>query len=178
MIIGERIYLRLMEEKDVIYKVGWINDPDVRKSLNFDYPISEVGTKQWLYRVASDNSRKDFIVCMRENDLPIGYCGFLNIDIKNSKAESYMGIGDKKHWGKGLGNEIRELLLEYGFNELSLNKIYSYVWADNEKMLELNKKFGFIVEGLLRQDIFSHGNRRDRYIMGILKKEYNEFKNS
>ncbi len=63
MILGERVYLRLMEEEDIPYKVNWINDSEVRKTLNFDYPVSKIGTKQWLNRVSSDNTRKDFIVC-------------------------------------------------------------------------------------------------------------------
>ncbi len=172
MLESERIYLRLMEERDIPYKVKWINDPEVRRTLNFDYPISEVGTKQWLNKVALDNSRKDFIVCLKKEDIPIGYGGFLNIDIKNSKAESYMGIGNKDYWGKGYAKEIRRVLLEYAFEDLGLNKVYSYVWSENIKMINLNKSVGFEIEGLLRSDIFSHGQYRDRYIMSILKEDY------
>ena len=135
MLIGQNIYLRLMEECDIPYKVKWVNDSEVRRTLNFDYPISEVGTKNWLGKVILDNSRKDFIVCLRDNDLPIGYGGFLNIDIKNSKAESYMAIGDKIYWGKGFAKEIRKLLLVYAFDEIGLNKVYSYVWSENDKMI-------------------------------------------
>ncbi len=172
MLEGERIYLRLMEERDIPYKVKWINDPEVRRTLNFDYPVSEVGTKQWLNKVALDGSRKDFIVFLKDQDIPIGYGGFLNIDIKNSKAESYMGIGDKECWGKGYAKEVRKVLLEYAFEELGLNRIYSYVWSENEKMINLNKSVGFEIEGLLKADMYSHGEYRDRYIMGILKEYF------
>lgn len=172
MLIGEHIYLRLMEERDVPCKVKWANDPEVRRTLNFDYPISEVATKQWLNKVALDSSRKDFIVCLIKEDTPIGYGGFLNIDIKNSKAESYMAIGDKNYWGKGYAKELRKLLLKYAFNEIGLNKVYSYVWSQNEKMINLNKMIGFKIEGLIRADVFSHGEYRDRHIMGILKEDY------
>lgn len=172
MLLGDRIYLRLMEERDIPHKVKWINDPEVRRTLDFDYPVSELGTRQWLNRVVLDSSRRDFIVCLRDKDIPIGYGGFLNIDIRNSKAESYMGIGDKDYWGKGYAKEIREVLLDYAFQELGLNKVYSYVWAGNEKMVNVNKKFGFEIEGLLKADVFSHGEYRDRYIMSILRKHY------
>lgn len=176
MLEGDRIYIRLMEEKDIPYKVKWINNPDFRYTLNFDYPISEIGTKKWLHKVAGDSTRKDFTVCLKENDKPIGYGGFINIDFKNSKAESYMGIGDLSCQGKGLATEIREVLLDYAFFELSLNKVYAFVWKENKPMISLNKKVGFKIEGLLRQDILSHGERRDRYIMGILQEEYMNYK--
>ena len=172
MLSANKVYLRLMEDNDVPYKVKWINDPKIRHTLNFDYPISEIGTKKWLHSVAGDSSRKDFIVCNIENDVPIGYCGLISIDFKNGKAESYMGIGEKEFQGKGLGYEIRKILLDYAFFELNLNKVYAYVWKENTAMIKLNEKVGFQVEGLLRQDILSHGEKRDRYIMGILKKEY------
>lgn len=172
MLHGRRIYLRLMEERDIPHKVEWINDPEVRRSLNFDYPISEIGTRHWLNQVALDNSRRDFIVCLIENNIPIGYGGLLSIDTKNSKAESYMGIGDKDYWGKGYGKEVRQVLLRYAFQELGLNRVYSLVWSENERMINLNISVGFEIEGLLKADVFSHGQYRDRYVMGILKETY------
>lgn len=172
MLLGDQVYLRLMEERDIPYKVKWINDPEVRATLNFEYPISEVATKQWLSKVSLDSSRKDFIVCLKENDEPIGYAGLLKIEVRNSKAESYMGIGNKEYWGKGYGSDIRKVILEYAFNELSLNKVYSFVWCKNPKMIKLNERFGFKVEGTLRQDVFSHGELRDRVVMGLLRSEY------
>lgn len=172
MIEGDLVYLRLMEEKDIIYKVNWVNDPDVRRTLNFDFPISEIGTKQWLYKVSMDASRKDFIVCTIIDNKPIGYAGFINIDLKNSKAESYMGIGEKQYWGKGYAKDIRRILLEYAFKELGLNKVYSYIWVENKKMINLNKSMGFKIEGTLEKDVFSHGEFRDRVIMSILKTNY------
>jgi len=39
-------------------------------------------------------------------------------------------------------------------------------------MINLNKRAGFSIEGHLRHDIFSHGEFRDRVIMGILRKDY------
>jgi len=176
MLIGEQVYIRLMEYQDVPYKVQWINNPEVRYTLNFEYPISEIGTRKWLHSVSGNASRRDFIVCNKKNDEPIGYCGLLGIDYKVGKAESYMGIGDVKSHGKGIGLEIRKILLDYAFQELNLNKVYAYVWKENTPMVKLNEKVGFQIEGLLRQDIVSHGKKRDRYIMGILKEEYTQNK--
>lgn len=176
MLNGKNVYLRLMEESDVKYKVKWINDSEVRKTLNFDYPISEIGTKKWLNSVSGNPIRKDFIVCTKNEGKPIGYGGILKIDFKNSKAESYMGIGEKEQQGKGIGYEIRSLILEYSFNELNLNKVYSYVWEQNTPMIKLNEKVGFKIEGLLRQDVLSHGELRNRYIMSVLKSEYKKDK--
>lgn len=172
MIRGKNTYIRLMEETDVQHKVEWFNDEEVRRTLNVDFPISIVGTKKWLHNVSLNNTRKDFIICSEADNVPIGYCGLVNIDFKNSKAESYLGIGNKKYWGKGHASEARRLILEYAFNELALNKVYSYVWTENEKMKHINEKVGFKIEGTLRDDVFYQGKFRDKHIMGVLRDEY------
>ena len=84
----------------------------------------------------------------------------------------FRSIGVKNLHGKGIGLEIRKLLLDYAFLELGLNKVYAYVWKENKPMIKLNEKVGFQIEGLLREDVLSHGEKRDRHVMGILKEEY------
>lgn len=172
MLRGQNTYIRLMEEEDVQHKVDWFNDEEVRRTLNVDFPISVVGTKKWLHSVSLNNSRRDFIICSASDDMPIGYCGLVNIDLKNSKAESYLGLGNKNYWGKGHASEARRLILDYAFYELALNKVYSYVWTGNEKMKHINQKVGFKIEGTLRDDIYYQGEFRDKHIMGVLRDEY------
>ncbi|MFD1064410.1 GNAT family N-acetyltransferase [Oceanobacillus locisalsi] len=172
MLHNRKTYIRLMEESDVQHKVDWFNDEDVRKTLNVDFPISAIGTKKWLHSVSANNTRCDFIICSKEDNMPIGYVGLVNIDYKNSKAESYLGVGNKKYWGKGHASEARRLILDYAFEHLALNKVYSYVWVENEKMKHINQKVGFQIEGTLRNDICYNGVFRDKHIMGVLRKEY------
>lgn len=172
MLIDKNTYIRLMEESDVSYKVSWFNDKEVRKTLNVEFPISELGTKEWLKNATKNNTRKDYIICDRNSKKPIGYCGLVNIDLKNSKAESYLGLGDKCSWGRGHASEARRLLLDYAFQELYLNKVYSFVWAENETMKHINEKVGFKVEGQLRDDVFYKGEFRDKLFMGVLRSEY------
>lgn len=172
MLSAENTYIRLMEESDVSHKVDWFNDKEVRRTLNVEFPISVLGTKKWLHNVTTNPTRKDFIICSKENDVPIGYCGLVNIDLKNSKAESYLGIGNKDYWGKGHGSESRRLILDYAFDELALNKVYSFVWAENETMQHINKKVGFVIEGSLRDDVYYQGKYRDKVLMGVLRDEY------
>lgn len=172
MIEGKDIYLRLMEIEDVPYKVRWINDSDVRQTLNFDFPISKVATEQWLRKIATDPSRKDFIACLKSDDTPIGYGGLLYIDNKHKRAESYMGIGAKEQWGKGLGYDLKRTLLLYAFDMLRLNKVYSYHLADNKPMIRINLKLGGKQEGIQREDVMSYGEFKDRVLVSVLNREF------
>ncbi|WP_026897144.1 GNAT family N-acetyltransferase [Daejeonella oryzae] len=173
MINSKNIYLRPMEIADVRIKVKWLNDEQVRKTLGFsDYPVSLLATEAWLKKVAGDSKRKDFMLCLQENDEPIGFCGIKNIDLVNLKAESYLGIGNIDYWGKGIGLETKKVLLDYSFNFLNLNKVYSYHQADNEAMIKINLKLGAQREGLLREEIRLEGEMKDMVLMSVLRKDY------
>lgn len=172
MLRGKRVHLRLMEERDIPLKVKWFSDPDVLRTLNVDFPISEVGTRHWLHNVSRDETRRDFVICLNESERPIGYAGLVNIDLRHGKAETYLGIGEKEYWGQGLGTEAKELQLEYAFEHLRLNRVYSLTWTENQAMIAINKKFGYKIEGVLRQDSYAQGMFRDKVIMGLLRDEY------
>jgi RimJ/RimL family protein N-acetyltransferase len=170
MLIGERIYLRAIEERDVADRVRSFNDPDVRAELHLVYPFSEVATREWLRRVAVDERRKDFVACLLENDQTIGFLGIVDIDWRHAKAGSYIVIGEKQYWGQGYGKEAQGLLIEYGFRELRLNRMYA--WTTNERIVRLKKSLGYRVEGLLREDIYSGGQFHDRTFLGITAGDY------
>lgn len=173
MLKSENIYLRLMEKRDVKYKVKWVNDPEVRRTL-FLENISEIGTEHWLNKVVADNTRRDYVICKNVNNIPIGFASIVNIDLWNSSAETYICIGEKKYWGKGYGTEAKKLLLEYIFIQLGLNRAYAYNWAENKAMININKKLGFTQEGVLRQDRFADGEYKDRVIFSMLRDEFLE----
>lgn len=171
MLKSNNIYIRLMEKRDIKNKVKWINDTEVRRTLFFQ-EISEIATEQWLAKVTLDNTRNDFIICEIEDDNPIGFASVVNIDLRNSKAETYLCLGEKEVWGKGYGKEVKKILLNYVFVELGLNRIYSFNWAENKRMIEINKKLGFKLEGILRKDTFANGEFKDRVMFSMLKEDY------
>lgn len=162
-----------MEIPDVKIKVKWLNNEHVRKTLGFtDFPVSELGTESWLIKSDKDSTRKDFMVCLQETHEPIGFCGIKNIDLINLKAESYLGIGNIDYWGKGFGLETKKTLLDYSFNHLNLNKVYSLHQFDNEAMIRINIKLGGQKDGLLREDVKVNGVLVDTVLMSVLKKDY------
>jgi RimJ/RimL family protein N-acetyltransferase len=170
MLQGERIHLRAIEDRDVPERVRAFNDPDVRADLHIAYPFSEVATREWLRRAAVDERRKDFTICLRDGDQTIGFMGIVDIDWRHAKAGSYIVIGNKKYWGKGYGKEAQRLLIEYGFRELRLNRMYA--WTTNERIVRLKMSLGYQVEGVMREDIFSNGRFHDRTFLGITVRDY------
>ena len=83
-------------------------------------------------------------------------------------------IGEKDYQNKGYGTEAMELLIEYGFTTINLNRIELYTYDFNISALKSYKKVGFIEEGRKRQFIWANGGYHDAIIMGILAEEWRE----
>lgn len=169
---SSRIELVALEREHLKFRVDFINDSDVQSTLNFDYPTSLSKTEAWFSKNCLSSNRFDFTVLDRKTKKVIGFVGFLDINYKASKAEHYIFIGDKNYWSKGFGGETYKLLTNYAFIELGLNRLYGYQLENNVKAEGCIKKIGWTIEGLLRDDIFSHGVIKSRKVISILRSEW------
>ncbi|MHC4783693.1 MAG: GNAT family N-acetyltransferase [Planctomycetota bacterium] len=170
-IVADRIRLRPLTEADMILKVKWYNDPKVRKTLVIDEVFELEKTIEWFQTLEANDSRADFIVESLEGD-PIGITGLIDIDRKNKTAQCYCVIGEKDHWGKGLGTEIHSVLFQWGFETFDIQKIWAHIRTNNPAIFRVVEKLGFEIEGTLRQDAIVGGERIDLYHIGLLRNEF------
>ena len=164
--------LQLVERGHLQKRVEFLNDPEVQRTLNFDYPTSLAKTEAWFSKNVLSPNRVDFTFVRNEDLAIIGFGGFINISPKARKAELYIFIGEKSCCGKGFGRDGYKLLVNYGFAELGLERIYLYQLAENERAIAATSALGWKTEGLLRKDIWSHGELKDQYILSILRGEW------
>jgi len=75
---------------------------------------------------------------------------------------------------RGIGIRSCALLLDLAFKQLRLNRVTSYYRADNLASQGLTEACGFSREGCIRQSSFSAGDYIDRYLIGVLAKEWLE----
>ena len=94
----------------------------------------------------------------------------LNIDWFARNAEFGILIGDRSRQGKGLAKEALALVVGYAFDTLNLNKLYLRVVAFNERALRLYRDFGFVEEGVQRQQAFIRGSYHDVVLMVLIRK--------
>lgn len=172
MLKGEKVYIRLIEKQDLKLRTEWVNDEEVRRTLMFDWPLSLSGTEKWFQNQLLNNTRKNFIIVWNENNKPIGITGLRDINYKHSRAQFYMTIGEKDYWGMRIPDEVIPLILEYGFNELGLRRIYLYTLENNERARKVYRRNGFKDEGILREHYFCVGKHQDLYVMSILRSEW------
>lgn len=166
---GVEVSIRKFEKKDIPKKVEWINNPDNNQYLHYDIPISVEGTERWLDSHAGDNNRYDAVI--EADGVPVGTIGLLSIDRKNSKAEFYIAMGEPAYKGKGIAKKASQKIIDYGFEFLGLNRIYLFTEVENGNAQKLFERVGFVKEGVMRQDVLSHGKYVDRIAYSILRED-------
>lgn len=168
---SSKIKLRKITSDDSILYNKWRNDTEVMTSTNpfLDlYNMEE--TEEFVNQVIlGSNSSKSYIILEYKTERPIGIISLINIDYKNRNGECIIDIGEKDYWGKGYATEAMRLLLDYGFLEMNLHRIYLKVFSFNKKAIKLYEKMGFQCEGKSRESLFRKGSWHDTVHMGILK---------
>jgi N-acetyltransferase len=78
-------------------------------------------------------------------------------------------------WGEVYNKECKLLLLDYGFNELDLNRVEFHVAHRNVRSQKAVSKIGAKHEGILRNyAIQADGSIRHTYVFSIIKEEWPE----
>jgi diamine N-acetyltransferase len=172
MLQSNSVYLRLLEQEDLKKRVEWVNNLEIRQTLMFDWPLSISKTEKWFQNQLMDDSKRNFSIIYKENQELIGMTGLIDINIRHLRAQFYLTIGEKKYQGKRLPDEIIPLVLDYGFFELGLNRIYLYTLNNNERARRVYKRNGFKYEGTLRKHHFCIGDYQDLQVMSVLKHEW------
>jgi diamine N-acetyltransferase len=176
MLYGNRIRLRGDERNDLPRFVNWLNDPEVRRYLSMNLPISQAAEENWFEDMLKRPAEEHPLgIEIKEGDgwELIGNCGVFNINWRSRSAEVGLFIGEKSCWNKGYGTEVMRVLLRHGFETLNLNRIFLRVDADNSGGIRAYEKAGFIHEAHLRQADFREGKYRDELIMSVLRSEWN-----
>ena len=170
MLSGRHVRLRAIEEADIPLMARWRSEPDVYDFFYEYEPLSIVQQKEWFEAQRRNRSEKNFIVSLH-NGQAIGTISIYHIDGRNRKAEwGRFLIGDPRYIG--MGAEVEYLILQYAFEHLNLNRLYCEVLCSNPAVIRQHEKFGFKVEGTLRNQVFKRGRYEDAVMMSLLADEY------
>jgi RimJ/RimL family protein N-acetyltransferase len=153
---------------------AWVNDYDVKQHINSRYPWSREAEEDWL-RGATKRTGYDHMnlaIDTLAEGRHIGTLALSEVQPEARKACLGIMIGDKDFWSRGFGTDAIVTLLRFGFDEMNLNRVWLEVNEDNARAIACYRKCGFLEEGRLRQDRYTHGHFRDSLIMGVLASEF------
>ncbi len=174
-IVGDRIYLRPIDMEDLDPIVLWLNDKEIREYLlRATSPLNRIRGKEYVEKRYKDDRNVVLGIVLKEDDQLIGRTGLYDISIPHRHAELGIFIGNKDCWSKGYGTEAIELMLNHGFDQFNLHRIYLTVFDFNARAIRAYEKAGFKRECVLRDHGYRNGKYWDDYLMGILKSEWRE----
>lgn len=172
---GNRIYLSVLEKEhcrklwqEFEYDFGTKTEP-----LNIGHSISKADT--WFDEIQGDQGDKHIrLGIFLLDDTVIGDIALQDIDWKNRSCSIGLGISKKEYRSKGYGSEAVNIILDYGFNNLGLERITSNTLEQNRAAQRSLEKTGFVLEGRERKAVYFAGDKWDRLNYAILRGEFNK----
>ncbi|WP_410982898.1 GNAT family N-acetyltransferase [Bacillus cereus] len=169
------IRLRELSLDDVEDRYQWSLDTEVTKHLVVpdQYPpFTRDETKRWIEMCMSQENGYEQRAIVTGDGVHIGWIDLKNFDTTNKNAELGIAIGNKEYWGRRYGVAALYSMLQIGFYEFGLEKVWLRVDADNVKAMKSYEKTGFVCEGIMRNDRLRQGGFINRYRYSMLKEEY------
>lgn len=84
-------------------------------------------------------------------------------DIERLSAEIGYWIGEP-YWGRGIMTDAVDLLTDYAFGALSLERVFAVPFATNLPSCRVLEKVGYVREGLMRRSAIKDGQILDQYL--------------
>jgi len=167
----EIISIRPLKVTDARYYPKWLANPFISKFQFAQKPKrrTEKEQKEILSKILKNKNEKYFLILL--GNCPIGTTSII-IDEKNKCGNFSIMIGARKEWGKGYGRKAIQLILNYAFYVLKLNRVELDVFSFNKRAINIYKKVGFKIEGKRRQKVFWNAKFYDEIEMGLLKSEW------
>jgi [ribosomal protein S5]-alanine N-acetyltransferase len=110
-------------------------------------------------------------ITLKSNQRLIGNCG-VRMKIADAREGDIGYELSPYHWGYGYATEAARAMVEFGFTQLKLHRIWSWCIADNVGSARVLQKLGMQAEGRLRENEYYKGRWWDTLLFGILDYEW------
>lgn len=171
-LLGERVKLRLLEERDAAALLALYGDPEVMRYWNHA-PWRTLGEA----RAAIAEAHQEYAagrslhlaIEHRERQTLIGSCALYGMAPRGRSA--MLGyLLSRPHWGQGYLKEALRALLEHAMGDLRLNRLEAEVHPGNAASIRALEGFGFKVEEQRRQRWIVAGAACDIVLYALLRR--------
>lgn len=179
--VREVFSIRPMEASDLAAVSEWLADLDdlsrFDRSMRVPQGLDSF-RKSWPgLAAAGGRDEAHWFSITTDSDAPVGIVGLESVNLLNGDAVVPMFI-DRTFRRRGIATRALALAMDIAFDQLRLQRLTSYLRADNDVSRALIERVGFRQEGCMRQAWFSGGRHLDMVIVGILRQEWNDHRNA
>ena len=171
----DRLILRDFHADDFDDLHAYASDPEVVRFMDWGPNTEEVSRDRLKFSEAeaATRPRTDFNLALEllAERRVVGSVGLHPDDLPNlTMSTGYCLRRDL--WGRGLVSEAARALLDAGFGQLGLHRVFATCDTRNTASWRVMEKLGMRREGLLRKDREVRGEWRDTYVYAVLAEEW------
>jgi RimJ/RimL family protein N-acetyltransferase len=137
--------MRPMIEADLPAKVRWTNDPRVNEWIGMPERVDLEGTRRWFASQLA-NPRLLLLTITFEGQ-PIGFTKLERSEDGREGCLSGVAIGEPEFWGRGLGRQTVNMILQIAFEQEGWTRFWLECNAWNLRALGLYQSLGFEIVG-------------------------------
>jgi len=161
--------LRMWNREDVESLVKNANNPRIATNMRdgFPHPYTTLHGEDWITVARNDNHLHNFAITIHNQ--AVGGIGLApGEDIERISAELGYWLGEK-YWGKNITSSAIKGILEYGFNELGLERIFAKPMEQNTASRRVLEKNSFKLEGIMEKSCIKNGKIFNQALYAIIK---------
>ena len=174
MITSGPVSIRAMEKRDLVTVQEWRNNPYFRQFFREHKELAQEHKTSWFDKMILDDRFYMFVI--EDSGNPgelVGVAGLTYIDWVNRHADVHFYIGKNSEWiDSHYSPHAINVILEYGFNTLNMNKLWAEVYEIDTKKLSFYDGLGFKIDASLREHYFFNGRYITSHILSLLRGEY------
>jgi RimJ/RimL family protein N-acetyltransferase len=173
----ERLVLRGLDLADATSVAERAGDRRVARFLiavPSPYPAS-LAARWIMARIAWWPQSRGLTLAITERANPAVLLGTVSLKrvVRDQRAELGYWLGVDA-WGKGYATEATNAMIDFGFGELGLSRIYAQVLEGNEASCRVLEKVGMLSEGIRRRHVRKGKKLCDVSLWGLLRDEWDE----
>ncbi len=162
--------LRPFTINDLESFVKYANNPKIANNLTdkFPHPYTIEHGKMFIEKATKNNPTNIFAI-----DINGEACGGIGIhpqdDVQRKNAELGYWLAEP-FWGNGIISKAIPQIVEYGFKNFDITRIYARPYGTNAASQRVLEKAGFKLEGKFEKTLFKNGEFLDEWIYAVRKK--------
>jgi [ribosomal protein S5]-alanine N-acetyltransferase len=133
----------------------------------FPFPYTIDDGKTWINIASNEEPNCNFAITV-DNEAVGGIGLTLGEDIERISAEVGYWLGEN-YWGNGITSSALKGILDYGFNDLGLKRIFAKPLEHNMASRRVLEKNGFILEAILKKSVIKSGKIYNQALYAITK---------
>lgn len=162
--------LRPFTMNDLDSFVKYANNSKIANNLTdkFPHPYSKENGKMFIEMASKNDPVNIFAI-----DINGEACGGIGIhpqeDVQRKNAELGYWLAEP-FWGNGIISRAIPQIVEYGFKNFDITRIYARPYGTNAASQRVLEKAGFVLEGKFEKTLFKNEEFLDEWIYAIRKK--------